>query len=59
MAWRHASVFILAPLLLAPDARAGDKEPTAIVELGRIADSDTVIKTRFVRAAPGPGPVTL
>ena len=34
MAWRHASVFILAPLLFAADARAGDKEPTAIVELG-------------------------
>ena len=34
MAWRDVSVFILAPLLFAADARAGDKEPTAIVELG-------------------------
>jgi hypothetical protein len=34
MAWRHVPLFILAPLLFAPNARAGDKEPTAIVELG-------------------------
>jgi hypothetical protein len=34
MTWRHVSLFILAPLLFAANARAGDKEPTAIVELG-------------------------
>ena len=34
MAWRHVTLFILAPLLFTADARAEDKEPTAIVEFG-------------------------
>ena len=34
MAWRHVSLFVLVPLLFAANARAEDKEPTAIVELG-------------------------
>ena len=34
MAWRQLSFFILAPLLFTANARAQDKEPAAIVELG-------------------------
>ena len=34
MSWRQVSLFILALLLFMANARAGEKEPTAIVELG-------------------------
>jgi hypothetical protein len=34
MAWRHLLLFILAPLLFTANAWAGEKEPTAIIELG-------------------------
>jgi hypothetical protein len=34
MSWRQVSLFILAPLLFTTNARAGEKEPTAVVEFG-------------------------
>src|ERR1700756_503518 len=34
MIWRCVLLFILAPVLFTANARAQDKEPTAIVELG-------------------------
>jgi hypothetical protein len=34
MAWRHVLLIIVTPLLFSTHARAEDKEPTAIIELG-------------------------